>query len=82
MLATASRGARTYIGDPYNRHAKFDLNARLEREYTVSGTAYWEHACDTYAEASGHQLPEDLKCTIVARWAPGSAREFLRVSSV
>eukprot|EP00972_Heterocapsa_arctica_P086233 12711574-Heterocapsa_arctica.AAC.1 len=34
----------------------------------------WEHACDVYAEASGHQLPEDVKCAIVARWAPGSAR--------
>eukprot|EP00972_Heterocapsa_arctica_P084396 12432116-Heterocapsa_arctica.AAC.1 len=42
----------------------------------------WEHACDVYAEASGHQLPEDVKCAIVARWAPGSAREFLRMSTV
>eukprot|EP00972_Heterocapsa_arctica_P045301 6687732-Heterocapsa_arctica.AAC.1 len=40
----------------------------------------WERACDDYRAASGIPLPDNVKCAIVARWAPDPARSFLHMS--
>ena len=42
----------------------------------------WERACEEYVEASGVPLSDQVRCAVVARWAPEPARGFLRMSPV
>ncbi len=39
----------------------------------------WEHQLSEYEALSGGRIPEDVKCSIVNRWAPMVIRRQLRV---
>ena len=39
----------------------------------------WEHQLSEYEALSGGKIPDDVKCSIVHRWAPMVIRRHLRV---